>query len=74
MIKIYDLHGYNLEEAIKLIDKIISEIRIKGKEEVIEIITGRGIIRQELEFYLKKQEIDYYFALGNDGKIIMNVN
>jgi len=70
----YDLHGYKLEDAIDYVENLIGKIRLSGNEEVIKIITGRGIIRNELRKYFDSQGIDHRFELGNDAVFIITVD
>lgn len=73
MRKTFDLHGYNLEDAIKLVEREIGRIRLSGQEIDLHIITGRGVIRKELIAYLKDHDIDHDYELGNDGAIMIRV-
>jgi len=73
MQKTIDLHGYNLENAIMMIEREIGKIRLSGEENDILAITGRGIIRGELINYLKSHHINHHFQLGNDGAIVIHV-
>lgn len=73
-MKSYDLHGMPLEEAISYVESLIGKIRLKGVEEEIIVITGRGIIRKELIKYLDLHKIQHRFQLGNDGVIIIEVD
>ena len=70
----YDLHGYKLDEAMKFIESIINKIRLEGREEVVKIITGRGVIRHTLVDYFKKNQIQFDFELGNDGAIVVEID
>lgn len=69
----YDLHGHTVEEAFKLMDKVIGACRLEGGEHVLCIITGRGVIRQKIKQYFDNHNIDYRFELGNDGAYIITV-
>ena len=70
----YDLHGYKLEDAIVFVENIIGEIRLSGNENIIKIITGRGVIRIELKKYLDAQGIDNRYELGNDAVFVITVD
>ncbi|MBT6326117.1 MAG: Smr/MutS family protein [Bdellovibrionales bacterium] len=72
-MKTYDLHGFTLEEALKLMDKVVGECRLEGGEHILCIITGRGIIRTKITKYFETNKIDYRFELGNDGAYIITV-
>ena len=74
MVKEIDLHGFTLEKALILVEREIGRIRLRGVEEDLHIITGRGVIRIELLKYLKNNDIDHNFEPGNDGAIIIRVD
>ena len=73
-MKEYDLHGFKLDEAKDFVENLIGKIRLDKKQEIIKIITGRGIIRKELIEYFNKHGIDYFFEPGNDGAMIIDVD
>ena len=52
-MKTIDLHGFTLEDALILVEREIGKIRLRGVEDDLLVITGRGIIRIELMNYLK---------------------
>ena len=70
----YDLHGYTLEDAIKLVDKVIGNLRMQQKEEDVKFITGKGVIRWPLMDYLRDLGVEPRFELGNEGVIIVTVD
>ena len=74
MVKEIDLHGFTLEDALILVEREIGRIRLRGVEEDLHIITGRGVIRIELLKYLKNNDLDHGFEPGNDGAIIIRVD
>jgi dsDNA-specific endonuclease/ATPase MutS2 len=74
IMKKIDLHGYQLEEALIIVEKEIGKIRIKGIEDDLLVITGRGVIRIKLIEYLENNEIDHNFEWGNDGAIHIRVD
>ena len=73
-MKKIDLHGFLLEDAIDLVESQIGKIRLSGQEDDLLIITGRGVIREQLIKYLKEHEIDHNFEWGNDGAIHIRVD
>lgn len=73
-MKSYDLHGCKLEEAMDFVESVIGKIRMKGREETIQVITGRGVIRGELIKYFRKHQIEFHFEIGNDGALIVHVD
>ena len=70
----YDLHGYNVEEAMRIVQSIIDKIRLDGREDVVKIITGRGVIRSNLIDYFKEHQINFNYELGNDGALVVEIN
>ena len=73
-MKTIDLHGYGLEDAMLLVEKEIGKIRLRGVEDDLLVITGRGVIRVKLLDYLKSNDIDHNFEWGNDGAIHIRVD
>lgn len=65
-----DYHRFKLDAALSHAESVISNIRIQGKSEQIEFITGYGIIRNELMSLLKAYGLDPTFKLGNQGTIV----
>ena len=72
-MKEYDLHGFKLNEAKDFVENLIGKIRLDKKQEIIKIITGRGIIRKELIEYFNNHDIDYFYEPGNDGAMIVDI-
>ena len=70
----YDLHGYKLEDAIEYVENLIGRIRLSGVDEVVKVITGRGVIRIELKKYLDSQGIENRYELGNDAVFVITVD
>lgn len=70
----YDLHGYKLDQAMKFVESLIDKIRLEGREEVVKIITGRGVIRSKLIDYFKNYQIHFDFEMGNDGALIVEID
>ena len=73
-MKKIDLHGFTLEDALTLVEKEIGKIRLKGVEDDLLVITGRGVIRIKLIEYLRLNNIDHNFEWGNDGAIHIRVD
>lgn len=73
-MKKIDLHGYTLEDALELVEREIGKIRLRGVEDDLLVITGRGVIRVELIKYLKDNLIDHNYEWGNDGAIHIRVD
>lgn len=72
-MKTYDLHGYKLEEAMQMVESLIGRIRLSGKEDDFKVITGRGVIREALLKYLKENDIDHDFELGNEAVLVIRI-
>ncbi|OJW66754.1 MAG: hypothetical protein BGO68_00250 [Candidatus Amoebophilus sp. 36-38] len=53
-----DLHGLSIEEALRILDKWLDQALLAGHR-YLRIIhgKGKGLLRQEIHQYLKKQEI-----------------
>lgn len=73
-MKTYDLHGYKVMEARHLIESVIGKIRLEGREEQLNIITGRGAIREEINNLLDQLQIDHRYEFSNDAIIIATVD
>ena len=73
-MKTIDLHGFTLEEALLLVEREIGKIRLRGVEDDLLVITGRGVIRIELMKYLMNNNIDHNYEWGNDGAIHIRVD
>lgn len=70
---IYDFHNWRHDDAIEEVHKIIGQVRLAGKTESIEFITGHGSIRNELLSVLEKYGLEPTIKIGNSGAIIVNV-
>ena len=44
-MKIYDLHGYRMSNAIALFHRILNDNRMLGQEGQVRLVTGHGEIR-----------------------------
>ena len=51
----YDFHGVPAEEALAKIEQVIGEVRMKGETEVVEFITGHGVIKYEARDLLEQR-------------------
>jgi DNA mismatch repair protein MutS2 len=53
-----DLHGLSIDEALRILDKWLDQALLAGHRHV-KIIhgKGKGLLRQEIHQYLRKQEI-----------------
>lgn len=66
-MKDLDLHGLTVEEALRAMDHLVDECRMKGGEHEVHIITGHGKIRDALALYFKENQLSYRFEYGNNG-------
>lgn len=65
-----DYHGFKLNDAIFDLEQVISRVRMSGKSEDAEIITGFGQIRSEIFSKLMDYGLSPSYKLGNNGTII----
>lgn len=74
MIKQYDLHGFTVPEAERLIDSTVAEIRQNNTPQEVEFITGSGIIKDAVKRILT---LDYRLnprgKLSNSGIVIVYI-
>jgi len=68
-----DYHGYYLEDALISAEQLIGQIRMAGKTEQVEFITGFGVIRTELFGLLVKYSLEPSYKLNNAGTITVTV-
>ena len=68
-----DYHGRTLEDALKDAEGIIDSARLQGNAVEVEIITGRGEIRQELMDLFENHSLKPTYKLGNDRVILVTV-
>ena len=68
-----DFHGVRYEEAMRTVDDIISEVRIAGKTESAEFITGHGVIQRELICLCEQYGLDARVSWTNSGVINVTI-
>ena len=73
MTKEIDFHGYTVEEAISILENIISKHFIKKEVVSYNLITGHGKIKQEFLKLLKEYDCEASISLGNSGLIIAHI-
>lgn len=69
-----DFHGLDLEEAHRNLEKAIGDIRLTGKADQLELITGRGMIHEQTKSILEAHEISYRIPFNNPGCIMAEVD
>ena len=65
-----DYHGFKLHDALRDIEDMIDNIRMTGKSEDAEIITGFGQIRSGAFQKLLDYGLKPSYMLGNNGTIL----
>ena len=66
-----DYHGYYLDEALADVERVIGRVRVAGKVEQAEFITGFGVIRTEIFNLLERYSLEPTHKIGNEGTIIV---
>lgn len=64
-----DFHGVRYEEAMRTVDDIIAEVRIAGKTESAEFITGHGVIQRELICLCEQYGLEASVSWHNTGVV-----
>jgi len=71
--EIIDYHGFTVEEALTDFERRLWSIdTVEGKR--FEVITGQGKIRTAITKFLNKNLVSWYYAIGNQGCIIVNIS
>lgn len=65
-----DFHGYSYNEASDEVHDIVAKIRGARKTENVELITGHGLIRDNIIFILRNYGLHPTIKLGNFGVIV----
>lgn len=71
-----DLHGYNRDMVKYLVDNFINDnIKLNNKKVIIIHGIGKGIVKEELHFLLKKDKRvkKYYLDTFNIGETIIEL-
>lgn len=55
MTRKYDFHMVDLDTAIRTIEQLISDVRLRGASETFEFVTGHGIIKYQARELLETQ-------------------
>ncbi len=65
-----DYHGFYKDNALADAEAVIGRIRMSGKQEEAEFITGFGVIREELFHLLEFYSLKPTYKLNNPGTIL----
>ncbi len=68
-----DYHGFFLDAALADAESVIGGIRMSGKQEEAEFVTGFGVIREELFVLLENYSLEPTYKLNNPGTILVVV-
>ena len=66
-----DYHGWKTEAALQDIESVIGSIRKSGQSQQAELITGHGIIQDEVLKLLKSHSLEPSVQLGNSGVVVV---
>jgi len=67
----YDLHGKRLKEAEDLFYEILNAVRLQGKAQEVNFITGSGVIQERFKVMAAEQDLNAYIPLANRGCIVV---
>lgn len=70
---IIDFHGQTIEEAIKIVNKLIDDARSCRCTYHCTLITGNGKIHKVIKELLKKEKLDCNTMIGNNGTLIVDI-
>ncbi len=68
-----DYHGFYKDAALADAESVIGSVRMRGKTEEAEFITGFGVIREELFDLLEKHSLEPTYKLNNPGTILVTI-
>ena len=66
-----DYHGWKTEAALQDIESVIGAIRLSGRSQQAELITGHGIIQTEVIKLLESHSLEPSIQLGNTGVVVV---
>lgn len=66
-----DYHGFYKDDALSDAESVIGGVRMRGKAEEVEFITGFGVIREELFHLLEFYSLEPTYKLNNPGTILV---
>jgi len=66
-----DFHGWTVDDTMREIDRVIGDVRMNGRSEIAEFITGRGVIKEQLMYHIREYHLNPEPKLGNDGAIVV---
>jgi len=68
-----DFHEWTLADAEQEVHNIVGQVRIKGKMQQAEFITGNGVIKTVAFNILKSYGLDPVIRWGNSGVIDVTI-
>jgi hypothetical protein len=68
-----DFHGYKVEEAVRAVEDIIGQQRIKNTVTKAEFITGHGVIQKELLALCEEYGLEAHVSWANTGVICVTI-
>ncbi len=69
-----DFHGYSVDDALRVVEGVINEIRMSNNAETCYFITGHGRIRSAIyELLSTVYELDPVIPLANSGMVTVHV-
>lgn len=68
-----DYHGFYKDTALADAEAVIGRVRMAGKQEQAEFITGFGVIREELFDLLEKYSLEPTYKMDNPGTILVTI-
>ena len=68
-----DFHGFLLEDAIDAVHGIIGEVRVSGRAEDAEFVTGHGKIQREVLALCEQYGLDARVSWTNSGVINVTI-
>ena len=74
MSRKYDFHGVTVEDALEKIERVIDEIRLREPDgEIVEFVTGHGVIKFEARELLEKKYGFEIFSPLTSPSIVLTI-
>ena len=69
-----DFHGYTVEDALRVVEGMVNDIRMNSDAVELYFITGRGRIRKEIfDMLSKTYGLEPVIPMANTGVVIVYV-